>query len=160
MIVVILLAAISSTGILKLIETINNTGETYAQVTYSGEPIIKINLKDSEDYFVYDTEYKNDIHTEKASQGIFYVPGETTTDMEDLYETDSYARENNIVGIKLLVEDGKISVLYQESPRDLCQLEPPTNSSLRPIVCLPNKVVIKIITTQEYDEFRPDSSLE
>ncbi|MFW5888941.1 MAG: NusG domain II-containing protein [Bacillota bacterium] len=160
MIVVILLTAISSTGILKLIETINSTGETYAQVTYSGEPIIKINLKNPEEYIVYETEYKNDIYTQRANEGIFYVPGETTKDMTDLYQKDEFARENDIVGIKLKVEDGKISVVYQESPRDLCEYDPPTSSSLRPIVCLPNKVVIKVITSQDSNEFIPDSSLE
>ncbi|MCF7924729.1 MAG: NusG domain II-containing protein [Candidatus Izimaplasma sp.] len=160
LIIVILLAAISSTGVLKLVDTIRSTGETFAQVTYSGEPIIKINLKDPEEFVVYETEHKDDIYTQRADEGIFYVPGETTLDMDDLYLEDDFARENNIVGIKLLVKDGKISVLYQESPRDLCQLEPPTSSSLRPIVCLPNKVVIKIITSESTDDFNPDSSLE
>jgi hypothetical protein len=88
------------------------------------------------------------------------VPGETTTNMDELYETDTYARENQIVGIKLQVKDGKISVLYQESPRDLCQYEPPTDSSIHPIVCLPNKVVIRIITSQTEDDLIIDDGLE
>lgn len=143
-----------------IIERINSTGEAFAEVTYAGEPMIKINLNDPEEYQIYDTKYKPDIHAELASQGIFYVPGEITLDMNKLYLTDDYARENQIVGIKLLVENGKISVVYQESPRDTCQYEPPTDSYLDPIVCLPNKVVIRIITSQTEDELIIDAGLE
>jgi len=98
--------------------------------------------------------------TSRASEGIFYVPGETTTNMDALYDVDDFARTNDIVGIKLQVKDGKISVVYQESPRDLCQYEPPTDSSLKPIVCLPNKVVIRVITSQTEDDFYLDDALE
>lgn len=160
LIAVILIIALFSTGVLDLIDRINSTGETFAEVTYAGEPILKINLKNPEEYHVYDTFYSSQIDTGLAAQGIFYVPGETTTSMTELYLSDTYAEENQIVGIKLLVEDGKISVVYQESPRDLCQFEPPTNSSLDPIVCLPNKVVVRIITSQTEDELIIDAGLE
>jgi len=160
LVIVILLIAILSTGVLNLIETINSTGEAYGQVTYAGDPILKINLNNPEEYVVYDTEYQDEVIVERANEGIFYVPGETTTDMTELYQDDEYARDNQIVGIKLQVENGKISVLYQESPRDLCQFEPPTDSSLKPIVCLPNKVVVKVITSQSSDEFYLDDILE
>lgn len=158
--VAIFLAAILSTGILSIIERVNSTGQAFAEVTYAGEPMIKINLSQPEEYKIYDTIYKEKIDTNRASEGIFYVPGEITLDMNDLYVTDDYARENQIVGIKLLVENGKISVVYQESPKDTCQYEPPTNSFLDPIVCLPNKVVIRIITSQTQDEFIIDDGLE
>ncbi|QWC00762.1 NusG domain II-containing protein [Mycoplasmatota bacterium] len=160
LIIVILIIAVLSTGVLNLIENINSTGEAYGQITYAGEPILKINLNDPEIYDLYDSKYKDQVNVDRADEGIFYVPGETTTDMTELWKEDSYAKENQIVGIKLLVEDGKISVLYQESPRDLCQYEPPTNSSLKPIVCLPNKVVVKVITSQSSDEFYLDDVLE
>ncbi|MGE4572396.1 MAG: NusG domain II-containing protein [Candidatus Izemoplasmatales bacterium] len=160
LIVVILVIAILSTGVLGIIDKVNSTGETFAQVTYAGEPIIKINLNNPEQYQVYNTVYKDDVVTSRAKDGIFYVPGEVTTNMTELYQTDDFARENQVVGIKLQVKDGKISVLYQESPRDLCQLEPPTDSSLKPIVCLPNKVVIRIITSETIDDIYLDDVLE
>ena len=156
----ILLAAILSTGVLGLIDRVNSTGETFAQVTYAGEPIIKINLNNPEQYQVYDTEFQSNVIVSRANEGIFYVPGEVTTDMDGLYQTDQFAKDNDVIGIKLQVKDGKISVLYQESPRDLCQLEPPTDSSLRPIVCLPNKVVVKIITSETLDDIYLDDVLE
>lgn len=118
-----------------------------------------VDLK-SMDYTVYDTEYSDQVVTTRADEGIFYVPGLVTTEMDVLYEADEFARSNNIVGIKLEIENQKISVVYQESPRDLCQLQPPTNSHLRPIVCLPNELVIDIYTNMSSDEFIPDSVLE
>ena len=160
LIAIILILAFLSTGVLELIQKVNATGEAFAEVTYAGEPIIKINLRNPEEYQLYNTSFKNQINTDLAKDGIFYVPGETTVQMDELYKTDVYAKENNIVGIKLQVKDGKISVVYQESPKDLCQFEPPTNSSLDPIVCLPNKVVIRIITSQTNDDLIIDGSLE
>lgn len=160
LIVVILLSAILSTGVLGIIDRINATGDVFAQVTYEGEPILKINLKNPEQYIIYQTEHKNNIHVSSQEKGVFYVPGEVTNQMTELYLTDEYARENQIVGIKLQVKNGKISVLYQESPRDLCQFEPPTDSSLKPIVCLPNKVVIRIITSETVNDVFLDDVLE
>ncbi|MGD9762026.1 MAG: NusG domain II-containing protein [Candidatus Izemoplasmatales bacterium] len=118
-----------------------------------------INLK-TNDYKVYNTEYKELVHVERALEGIFYVPGKTTTEMTELYLEDEYAKENEIVGIKIVVEDEKISVAYQESPKDLCQFQNPTSSPLVPIVCLPNELVINVYTDIESNQFIPDSILE
>lgn len=118
-----------------------------------------INLKNNE-YLVYDTEYKNDIDVSRYQEGIFYVPGKITTEMEELYQEDTYARDNQIVGIKILVKDEKVSVAYQESPKDTCQLQRPTSSPLMPIVCLPNELVINVYTDIESNQFIPDSVLE
>ncbi len=145
--------------VFNVLQKVNDTGNTYAKVVYQNEVILMINLENNE-YKIYDTEYKNLIHTEKADEGIFYVPGKTTVEMSELYETDDYARENNIVGIKIIVEEQKISVAYQESPKDLCQLQKPTSSPLMPIVCLPNELVINVYTDIESDQFIPDSILE
>ncbi|MDD3477612.1 MAG: NusG domain II-containing protein [Candidatus Izemoplasmatales bacterium] len=141
------------------IEASQNTGETYAKVTYHDETIMMIDLQ-SLSYTVYDTIYQDQIDTGRAGEGIFYVPGAVTTDMSALYEVDSYAMEHEIIGIKLLVKDGKIAVVYQESPKDVCQLQDPTNSPLFPLVCLPNELVITIYTNWTSDEFIPDVIME
>lgn len=140
-------------------ENINQTGEVYARVTYREKIVLMIDLETLE-YKVYDTEYKDQIIVERASEGIFYVPGTTTTTMDDLYSEDEYARTHQIVGVKLLVEDGKIQVAYQESPRNICELQKPTSSSLEPLVCLPNELVVSILTNRQPDEFIPDAILE
>ncbi len=143
----------------KLWESLTSTGYAFARVTYRDQTILMIDLNTKE-YKVYDTIYKDQVIVTRANEGIFYVPGSTTTDMSALYDVDSYARTNNIVGVKLLVEDGKIQVLYQESPRNICQLQRPTSSSLEPLVCLPNELVVSILTNMESEAFVPDSVLE
>jgi hypothetical protein len=135
------------------------SGNIYAKVFYKDELILMIDLQSNE-YKIYDTIYKNQIDTGLASSGIFYVPGSLTNDMSELYLTDSYAKDNQIVGIKLQVSDSKISVTYQESPKDICELQNPTNSSLYPIVCLPNELLVSIYTNLVSDEFVPDAILE
>jgi len=115
---------------------------------------------DSLEYKLYDSAYKDLVNVELAAEGIFYVPGTTTTDMQELYLTDDFARENLIVGVKLLISDGKIEVAYQESPRNICELQRATNSNLEPLVCLPNELVVTVLTSLSSDEFIPDSVLE
>ena len=151
--------ALVSGLVFKLIERSKNTGNTFAKVIYQNEVILMINLANN-DYILYDTPYRSLVHIKKAKEGIFYVPGKLTLSMAELYESDSYARDNKIVGIKLVIEDEKIRVAYQESPKDLCQLQKPTSSPLFPIVCLPNELVINIYTDIESDDFIPDSILE
>jgi len=155
----ILLFALLSGLAFKIIEKINDTGNTYAKIVYQNEVILMINLKNNE-YHVYDTIYKEQVHVARAQEGIYYVPGKTTTEMTELYVTDEYAETNQIVGIKVVVADEKISVAYQESPKDLCQFQKPTSSPLVPIVCLPNELVINVYTDIESDQFIPDSILE
>ncbi len=161
---IIIVAAIFLLGIglligFRLYEEAASSGNVYAKISYDNELILMIDLETLE-YHIYDTDYKDQIVVDRYNEGIFYVPGKVTTDMDVLYEIDDYARENQIVGIKLLVEDQKISVVYQESPRDLCQFQAPTDSHLRPIVCLPNALVIDVYTDLTSDQFVPDSVLE
>lgn len=120
-----------------------------------------IDLKTNE-YTVYNTKYKALVDVGRAEEGIFYVPGAimTETEMAELWSIDEYAEEKDIVGIKLLVQNEKIEVDYQVSPRDLCELQPPTNSALEPIVCLPNQLVINVVTNLTSDQFVPDAIME
>lgn len=143
----------------KWAERSQSTGAVFARVFYRDELILMIDL-DNLTYHLYDTPYQNQIDVSRHDEGIFYVPGTTTTQMAALYAVDDYAREQEIVGIKLQVSDGKIRVLYQESPRDYCELQRPTNSSLEPLVCLPNELMVTIMTNLSPDDFVPDGVLE
>jgi len=143
----------------RLIDAAQATGEVYAKVFYQDQLILMIDLKTNE-YVLYNTPFKDRIDVGMAEDGVFYVPGTSTVDMDALYAVDEYARDNGIVGIKLLVESAKIRVAYQESPRDYCELQPPTDSRLRPLICLPNELVVTVHTDMESDEFIPDTVLE
>jgi hypothetical protein len=145
----------------KLYENHRSTGNAYAKIFYQDVLILMIDLE-TNDYIIYNTTYKNDIYVDRAEEGIFYVPGAlmTAAEMAELWAQDDYAFQNEIVGIRLVVKDAKIEVDYQWSPRDLCELQPPTNSNLQPIVCLPNRLVVSVITSMQSDEFIPDTVME
>jgi len=155
---IILIIGIVSFAGFKIWESNQATGNTYAKITYDNTLIMMIDLETYQ-YIVYDTEYKDQIDTGRAAEGIFYVPGKATTDMTELYEIDEYASVNAIIGIKLQVQNNSIAVIYQESPKDLCELQGPSTSHLEPIVCLPNQLVIDVYTNLESDQFVPDTVL-
>lgn len=51
--------------------------------------------------------------------------------------------------VKIEAKDGKVRVVQENSPRNLCSIQGWSDSSLRPIVCLPNNLYIKIEDSQE-----------
>ncbi len=145
--------------VVSLLEESQKTGEIYAKVFYRDTLVLMIDLQTNE-YVVYNTPYTTQVDTGRASEGIFYVPGTTTTSMDNLYQIDAYAAQNQIVGIKLIVEQNKIRIGYQESPRDLCELQSPTDSRMRPLVCLPNELLVSVYTNLTSEDFIPDAILE
>jgi len=153
---ILIVISVASLLFFRLQESTNASGNLYAKIFYQNELILMIDMK-TNDYIIYDTQYQGQIDASRHEEGIYYVPGSVTSDMTELYAVDDYALAQQIVGIKLLVQDEKISVVYQESPRDLCQLQAPTNSSLRPIVCLPNELVINVFTDLSASDFIPDA---
>lgn len=51
--------------------------------------------------------------------------------------------------VKIEVKDGKVRVVQENSPRHLCRIQGWSDSTLKPIVCLPNHLFIKIEDYQE-----------
>ena len=134
-----------------LYDRLSAAGGVFAQVFYRDELILMIDL-DTGSYTVYDTQYKDLVNVDYAEEGTFYVPGTTTT--------EHFADDRMIPGVKLAVADGKISVAFQESPKDICQYQPPTDSALEPLVCLPNELVVTVRTDIDPDAFVPDVVME
>ena len=62
------------------------------------------------------------------------------------YQVNGY---NGIV--KIISEDGKIKVDEEDSPLHLCSKQGYISASYESIVCLPNKIVIKIVSTDHED---------
>jgi hypothetical protein len=46
--------------------------------------------------------------------------------------------------VKISVKSNSIAVIEEDSPKHLCSKQGYVNNSLEPIICLPNKIVIKI----------------
>ncbi len=62
------------------------------------------------------------------------------------YFVDGY---NGVV--KIITEDGKIKVDEEESPLHLCSKQGFIDKTYETIVCLPNKIVIKIVSSKTND---------
>lgn len=148
-----LLGVVALIGI-NLYQKSQATGEAYAKVFYKDELILKIDLHTNE-YVVYNTDYHDQVIVTYATQGVFYVPGTTTTSVDPEDENISVPR------VKLAVDKNKasIEVVYQESPRDICELQGSSNTSLKPLICLPNELVITVVTNETGDTFIPDGVL-
>lgn len=67
-------------------------------------------------------------------------------DINSKYEVDGYNGK-----VKLEVKDGKIRVLEENSPIHLCSKQGYISKSYETIVCLPNKITIKIDSTDFID---------
>ncbi len=53
--------------------------------------------------------------------------------------------------VKIVVKNGKIKVDEENSPRHLCSKQGFISESYETIVCLPNKIIIKIESNDDYD---------
>ena len=69
-----------------------------------------------------------------------------TTKEEQEYLVDGY---NGVV--KIVAIDGKIKVDEEKSPLHLCSKQGFIDKSYETIVCLPNKIVIKIVSSSDDD---------
>lgn len=66
--------------------------------------------------------------------------------LNDIYEVDGYNGK-----VKIVVKDGRIKVDSEKSPLHLCSKQGYISKSYETIVCLPNKITIKIEANNEYD---------
>lgn len=66
--------------------------------------------------------------------------------------TDKEYRARGLLGdIVIEVKDKKVRVKEENSPKHLCSKEGYTNDSSKPIICLPNKIVIKVVSDSSVD---------
>lgn len=69
--------------------------------------------------------------------------------------SDKSYREYNVNGyngnVLIISENGKVRVKEEISPLHLCSKQGWIDSSYETIVCLPNKIIIKIETSQDLD---------
>ena len=68
----------------------------------------------------------------------------------EIYLTDETYRSWSVVGdnglVEIETENGKVRVVKENSPLHICSKQGWVDSTYTPIVCLPNSVVIKIIS--------------
>ncbi len=92
-----------------------------AYVIYNNKPVLEIELSDGS-YTILQTQYVIDVDEEEL---IYIVQG-----------------TNGPVTIEY--DDGKVRVIDETSPKNICQDQGWSNSTVKPITCLPNNLVIVI----------------
>ena len=69
----------------------------------------------------------------------------------DLSINNIYTVEGLLGNVVIEVKDKKVRVVKDNSPKKICSKEGYISDSTKPLICLPNKVVIKIVQSSDMD---------
>lgn len=69
----------------------------------------------------------------------------------DLSVDGEYIVDGELGDVVLEVKDNKIRVKSETSPRNICSKEGFIGDSSRTLICLPNKIIVKIVGDNEID---------
>ena len=69
----------------------------------------------------------------------------------DLNIDNVYTVDGKLGDVVIEVKDRKVRVLKENSPRNICSREGYISDSTKPLICLPTKVVIKIVQSSDMD---------
>lgn len=129
--VILLIALVSSIGV-TIYSSNNEETDGVATVYYNSDSILEISLVDGS-YQIIDDSRVVSIDEENH---IYHVLG------------------SNSYGVYIQYEDNKVAVIDEESPKNICQYQGATNSSLYPLTCLPNNIVIVIEQSDSVEDVR------
>lgn len=122
LIAVILFAALSTWLVFRQLNSESTLDDGIAVVYYNSTKILEIELEDGS-YKVYDQSRIIEIDTNELT---YHVEG------------------SNPYGVLIQYGDNKVRVIDEESPKHICQTQGWTNSTLFPLTCLPNNIVVVI----------------
>ena len=126
LIAVLLIAALASWFLFKQLNEDSTIKDGIAVVYYNSEKILEISLEDGS-YKVYD------------QTRIIEIDEDNNT-----YQVEG----SNPYGVLIAYENSKVRVIDEDSPKHICQVQGWTNSTLFPLTCLPNNIVIAIESTE------------
>ena len=69
----------------------------------------------------------------------------------DLSINNTYTVEGLLGDVVIEIKDKKVRVVKENSPKNICSIEGYISDSTKPLICLPNKVVIKIVQSSDMD---------
>ena len=69
----------------------------------------------------------------------------------DLSIDNTYIVEGLLGNVVIEIKDKKVRVVKENSPKNICSKEGYISDSTKPLICLPNKVVIKIVQSSDMD---------
>ena len=121
---VILVLAVSSWFAFRMLNQESTLEDGIAVVYYNNSRILEIALEDGS-YKIYDE--SRVIHIDEDAF-TYHVEG------------------SNPYGVLIQYQNNQVRVIDEESPKHICQVQGWTNSTLYPLTCLPNNIVITIET--------------
>lgn len=86
----------------------------------------------------------------EGSTAIVYYEDEAILNI-DLSIDNEYVVDGELGDVVLEVKDGKIRVKKENSPKNICSKEGFIDDSSRTLICLPNKIIVKIVGEDEID---------
>jgi len=119
---VILIAAIASWFVFRQINNESSVEDGIAIVYYNNDKILEIELADGS-YTIFDDTRIIAIDTEAMT---YHVEG------------------SNPYGVVIKYDNNKVKVIDEISPKHICQTQGWTNSTLSPLTCLPNNIIVVI----------------
>lgn len=122
LITVILLAALVSWVVFRQINNESSVEDGIAVVYYNNDKILEIQLDDGS-YTIYNESRIIEIN---ETEFTYHVEG------------------TNPYGVVIQYADNKVKVIDEISPKHICQTQGWTNSTLSPLTCLPNNIIVVI----------------
>ena len=89
-------------------------------------------------FFIYKNQNSNDLYVEVSIDGQIVETFSIDEDMESMLST----------GNKLLIKDGKVYIYEADCPDKLCIKQGSIDKVNESIICLPNKLVVRIIQNE------------
>lgn len=87
---------------------------------------------------------------EEGTNAIVYYEDEAILNI-DLSIDNEYIVDGELGDVVLEVKNGKIRVKKENSPKNICSKEGFIGDSSRTLICLPNKIIVKIVGDSEID---------
>lgn len=125
LIIVLSIIALISVVAVQVFQNRQSLDDGLAIITYENREILRLYLEDGSSEVILD-EY---VHSADDEAGVYVVEGKLG-DVTIHYDASDHT---------VYVED-------ETSPQNICQKQGKTNSTLKPLTCLPNEVVIRIET--------------
>ena len=129
LITVILIAAMVSWIVFRQINNESSVEDGTAIVYYNNDKILEIQLDDGS-YTIFDPLRIIEIDVDEMT---YHVEG------------------SNPYGVVIKYNDFKVRVIDEISPKNICQTQGWTNSTLSPLTCLPNNIIVVIEAPSEGD---------
>lgn len=125
----LIIVSVGSIFLVRYLQQGSQIEDGIAVVVYQNQEVIRIELNTG-NYQVINPDYVVDIN---EAEKIFTVVG-------------------SLGNVYIQIEDNMVSVIDETSPQNICQIQGQTNSTLKPLTCLPNDLIVRIEAPMSEDD--------